>query len=546
MVETTGLQTLQRRSTGELLIELLADRGVEVVFGIPGVHTLELYRGLAHARMRHVTPRHEQGAAFMADGYGRVSDRPGVCLLITGAGLTNAATGIASAYHDSQPLLIVSSATDTRQSGRGFGPLHDLPDQQQFMATITASSETVLSPVQLSAAVDRAFSILNGSRPRPVHIGLPLDVLSERAADEMPSATTLDANLAPSMPSSADLDRAAEFLSSARDPVIILGGGARDAGDEALRVSAAIGAPIVTTVNGKGAIPESHGASLGATLTLEPVYGALQTSEAVLAVGTELSDVDYYYQGDVPRFSGKLIRVDADASQVNRRREPAVALVGDSANTLSQLAARLSHPGHDRSDDASARASKLRSHLEWWPGAERFFPVLDAISDALAPDGIVASDSTQLAYVANCYLSMERTRSYLCPSGYGTLGPALPMAIGAKIAAPDRPVVCLIGDGGLLFTIAELATAVELQLPIAICLWQNHGYGEIRDAMDQAAVPHIGTDGSAHDYIQIARGFGCHALRAKSLNAVTTAVASSFARRVPTLIELPAALAEPR
>lgn len=524
---------------GEALIALLEQRGVELVFGIPGVHTLEPYRGLAHSSIRHVTPRHEQGAVFAADGYARVSRKPGVCLLITGPGVTNAATAIASAYHDSQPLLVISSATATADAGRGRGPLHDLPDQQAFMASITARSETVGSAQELPGAVERAFAALDAPRPRPVHIGLPIDVLDQpwpghEAQQSTPVAVpTTDA---------ADLDRAAALLADADAPMILLGGGAIDAGEPAARISAAIGAPIATTINGKGAVDERHPASVGATLTLQPVFGSLESADAVLAVGTELSKVDFYYQPELPRFAGRLIRVDADPSQLDSGRPATLGLAGDAGAILCALADRLepiaNGSGGDKRQAAAARAAKLRAELEWWPGAHELFGVLDAMSEALPPNPIIAADSTQLAYVANIYLPVSAPRSYLCPAGFGTLGPALPMAIGAQLAAPERPVVCLVGDGGLLFTVQELATAAELRLPLAIVLWQNHGYGEIRDSMDRAHVPHIGTQATAHDYVRIAEGFGCRAVRVAAPEAIGAALRTALGGDRPTLIEV--------
>ncbi|HLJ03028.1 MAG TPA: 5-guanidino-2-oxopentanoate decarboxylase [Solirubrobacteraceae bacterium] len=536
--------TVTESTCGQALIRLLEQRGVEIVFGIPGVHTLELYRGLADSSIRHVTPRHEQGAAFMADGYARISRRPGVCLLITGAGVTNAATAIASAYHDSQPLLIISSATATRHARKGHGSLHDLPDQQKLMAAITASSETVLSPADLPAALDRAFAHMGGHRPRPVHIGIPIDVLAApypAEGGDLPGTVSPGATDIPA----EDLAQAARLLAEARRPMILLGGGAIDAGEEALRISAACGAPIVTTVNGKGAVPETHPAALGVTTSLEPVYGALQAADAVLAVGTEFSELDYYYQPDIPAFEGALIRIDRDRRQLRSQREPALGLAGDATEVLAELAARVEPLGPDRSEEAATRAGELRAGLRWWPGASDYFGVLDALAAALPQDAIVATDSTQPAYVANSYLRVAGPRSWLCPAGFGTLGPALPMAIGAKLAQPGRPVVCLVGDAGLLFTVAELATAADLGLPIAVLVWQNHGYGEIREAMDQARVPHIGTEAGAHDYMELAKGFGCHGVRVSSLAELDGAMLSAFSAEAPTVIELDASALAP-
>lgn len=538
------------RSCGEALIELLEQRGVELVFGIPGVHTLELYRGLAGSSIRHITPRHEQGAAFMADGYARVARRPGVCLLITGAGVTNAATAVASAYHDSEPLLVISSATDSRHVGRRRATLHELPDQQGLMASITGSAETVQSPAQIAGALERAFAVLEAPRPRPAHIGVPIDVLAQPAASPAPGpgrGEPSPARASEAAPAPAgeprSLELAAELLAGARSPMIVLGGGAVDAGAEALRVAAAVGAPIATTINGKGAIPESHPVALGVTLSLEPVYGALQHADVVLAVGTELSEVDFGYQPDLPHFDGALIRIDRDPAQLVSWQAPTVALLADARAALGALADRLEDGGGSRLPVAADRAAELAAGLQWWAGAERFFAMLDAIEAALPADAIVVCDSTQPAYVAESYLRAERPRSFLAPAGFGTLGPALPMAIGAKLAAPQRPVVCLAGDGGLLFTIAELATAAAHRIPVVLLVYNNNGYGEIRDSMDRIGVPWIGTDGSAADYLKLAEGFGCVGERIRSLSEIAPAVELACVREVPTLIELPGELA---
>ena len=203
-------------------MRLLEQYDVDTVFGIPGVHTLEIYRGLAASDIRHVSPRHEQGAAFMADGYARVAGKPGVCVLITGAGLTNAATPVAGAYHDSIPMLVVSSATASRDNGRGHGSLHDLPDQRAFMATITAESIDVRDPAELPEAFARAFEIFESRRPRPVHIGIPIDVLDLPA----PSFERLAARGTPPVADAALVERAVELLAGAERPMLLLGGGA--------------------------------------------------------------------------------------------------------------------------------------------------------------------------------------------------------------------------------------------------------------------------------------------------------------------------------
>jgi thiamine pyrophosphate-dependent acetolactate synthase large subunit-like protein len=524
---------------GEAMVRLLEQYGVDMVFGIPGVHTLELYRGLAASPIRHVTPRHEQGAAFMADAYARVSGKPGVCILITGAGLTNAATPIASAYHDSVPLLVLSSATRTADNRRGHGALHDLPDQQAFMRTITADSIEVRDPSDLPEAFAAAFSVFESSRPRPVHIGVPIDVLDLPADATRPRRYRSAAPVA----DRALVGEAATLLVGASRPLLLLGGGAARAGSEAIGLAERVGAPIGVTVNAKGAVPADHPLSVGSTLTIGAVYEECETADVVVAAGTEFSETDYFYApgGQPPRFRGALIRIDIDAAQLAKRRAATIALHGDAAATIAALAdACAAQPRPANAAAAATRAAALRDAAALWEGCEPFLPFLKALRAAAPRDAIVTADSTQPAYVAHHWWPAFTPRSYIAPGGFGTLGPALPMAIGAKLAAPQRAVVCLAGDGGLLFTIQELAAACDLGLPIAVVVWQNNGYGEIRDSMDRVGVAHVGTDATARDYLKLAEGFGASAVRVGALADLAGALAAAFAADRPTLIEVAA------
>jgi acetolactate synthase-1/2/3 large subunit len=519
---------------GEAAIRLLEQYDVDVVFGIPGVHTLEYYRGLADSPIRHVTPRHEQGAGYMACGYTRVTGRPGVCILITGAGLSNAATAIATAHHDSLPLLILSSGTATADAGRDHGPLHDLPDQRAFMEAICALSIDVREPAELPEAFARAFEVLQAGRPRPVHISVPVDVLPLPAADDR---RLPDRSESP-VPNAAALGAAADRLAAAERPLLLLGGGACSAAAEAIALAERLGAPATMTIAAKGVVPDAHPLSLGTSTTLAPVFDELASADVVLAVGTEFSETDYFYTPSLaaPRFGGDLIRLDIDAAQLQRQRPAAIGLHGEARRTLVALDAALAERGV--AGDGAARAAALRDAIDWTAVVGGFGPFLDALAAGLPDAGVLAVDSTQPAYAAAHSWRGTRPNAYLPYGGFGTLGPALPMAIGARLGAPDRPVAALAGDGGLLFTIQELATAADLGLPIALVVWQNRGYGEIRDSMERADVPPVAVDTSAHDFPRIAEGFGCRGVRAGAVDELPALLADAFAADRPTLIEV--------
>ncbi len=521
-------------SCGECVAALLERLGTETVFGIPGVHTLEIYRGLAGSSLRHVAPRHEQGAAFMADGWARVTGRPGVCVLISGPGLTNALTPIAQAFHDSIPMLVISGAV--AEHDRGCGEIHDLPDQQALMASVTAFSHTVTDPGELPEVFARAQEVFASQRPRPVHVAVPVDVLAGAAAAQVPPIPPTPPIPTPA-PASAAIERAAQLLSQAQAPLIILGGGARDAGPQALALAERLAAPLGLTINARGTIADTHDLCLGSALSFPPVSDLLRSADVTLLVGAELSGLDLWGL-DRPLTLSRLVRIDIDADQLSRRWQPEVGLHGDAAITLSQVAARLDGARDPtRRAAVASRVAEVRRRLR--PPAEiaRFAPLVDALDRVLPPDRIVAGDSTQPVYAANHLLPMHQPRSWLMPIGYGCLGAALPMAIGAKLAAPARPVVAIAGDGGFMFTVQELASARDLGLSLPVIVYNNGGYGEIRDEMDRADIRHVGTDAAA-DITAIAHGFGCDGVRATSLEQLEHVLGEALGAPGPTVIEL--------
>ncbi|TGD87506.1 5-guanidino-2-oxopentanoate decarboxylase [Mycolicibacterium sp. CH28] len=514
---------------GEHLVRLLEAHGVDTVFGIPGVHTLEIYRGLHASPITHITPRHEQGVGFMADGYARRSGRPGVAIVISGPGITNIATPVASAYHDSIPMLVISSVVSTTKLGRETGTIHDLPDQAGFMSTVTASSETVLAPADLAPAVSRAFALLRGRRPRPVHIQIPTDVLAQPADPASPVV----ANPEPPLANPATVAEAAQVLSAAQRLFIVAGGGARDCGQLLTALADRTDALIGCTIGGKSVVAEDHPRCVGSAMTFEPLSRELLDADVVLAVGTEFSELDYWALPGGLRLTGTLIRIDIDPGQVGRKLTPALALVGDAYDTLSALLDQI-----DARPEGSARTVPPRAELTLDPSITPHLPLLDALDAALPRDRIFAGDSTQPAYAANHLFPVYESRSWLMPIGFAALGCALPMAIGAKVASPDKPVVALVGDAGLLFSVAELATAVDLGIALPVVVWNNHGYGEIRDAMDHAGIAHLGTDASVYDATVVAKGFGCHGVRATSPAELRDLVVTALGADVPTVIEV--------
>jgi acetolactate synthase-1/2/3 large subunit len=520
---------------GEVLPRLLENYGIEMVFGIPGVHTVELYRGLPGTGLRHITPRHEQGAGFMADGYARASGKPAACFIISGPGMTNIATAMGQAYADSVPMLVISSVNNTCELGLGEGRLHELPDQRALVRGVSVFSHSVLCAAELPSVLARAFTIFDNARPGPVHIELPLDVIT--ASGESLSPTPHRTRSRPGADPQA-IQQAADLLKSAKRPFVVLGGGTQDASDAACALVDRLGAMVALTINAKGVLPPGHPLSLGSTLPQTPVLDALQTADVVLAIGTELSETDTLLFNDQLDLEGKVIRIDIEAEQLTRNALPEVALCADAGLAMSALYHALA--GHE-SDLAETKAmvAGMRTELaEMLPPAyqvhHRFF---DHVAAAL-PGVIIVGDSTQPVYGGNICYEAAGPRTYFNSStGYGTLGYGLPAALGAKLAHPDRPVVSLIGDGGIQFTIGELATAVELKLPVPIIVWNNQGYGEIKRYMLERDIPRIGVDIYTPDFQIIARGFGCAAVKIDGFAHLKDTLKAAHDADGPTLVE---------
>jgi 5-guanidino-2-oxopentanoate decarboxylase len=515
---------------GHAVISLLETYGVDTVFGIPGVHTLELYRGIADRRMRHIGVRHEQGAGFIADGYARASGRPGVCCLITGPGLMNAATPIGQAYSDSVPVLVLCTVNAKGDLGKGRNRLHEISDQRAAIAPLTAFTRTVMDSSEMSKAVSDAFEVFETKRPRPVVLEYPLDVLAAPADVGHPKPVHGTRPKA----AQADLEAAAKLIDGAQRPLLLVGGGTVDCAPAARAFLEKSGALGVTTTAGKGVIPASHPQSLGSPLLTKPMQDYLASADVVIAAGTELAETDSWV--DRLNIPGKLIRIDLDAFTLTRDYPPAVGILADAGETLTALTGLIKA---GRKPDL-ARAAEIRDTIKanLTPLERKHVKVLGALREALPKDGIVVSDMTQIAYTANYNFPCDEPRCYFHPCGFGTLGYAMPAAIGAKIACPDRAVVAVCGDGGFLFTVQELGTAVELGLALPILIWNNDAFGQIAQNMRDFGIEETAVRPRNPDFQVLAKAYGAHFARPESLGGITDSIKAALQAKGPTLIEV--------
>ena len=531
---------------GEVLVEMLENYGIDTIFGIPGVHTVELYRGLHNTNIRHITPRHEQGAGFMADGYTRASGKIAACFIISGPGMTNIATAMGQSLADSIPMLVISSVNRTHELGLGEGRLHEMPCQHDLTKAVTRFSHTLLRADELPKVLARAFATFASARPGPVHIEIPVDVITA-PADHLNKR----AFVCPSAPAPAPhaIDTSAQILNSAERPLIAIGGGVINSATELIELAEKLAAPVVNTVNAKGIMPYSHPLAVGGSSSCAVIRDELKSADVVLAIGTEAGETDYdfFFAGEL-QIKGKLIRIDIDTAQLTRNVRADVAICSDARHALQALNYALDLLDHqatnrtpekpqNRKQHGHARTQQLRSQLQASRDHdyENFFT---AIREAL-PEVIIVGDSTQPTYYAWLHYETEKPRRYFhSASGFGTLGYAIPAAIGAKLAAPNQPVIGLIGDGAAQFTIGELASAVEAQVAVIFIIWNNTGYGEIKRFMAERNIAQIGVDIYTPDFIGLGKAFGCHAVRATSLTQLKSALATAAEQAHPTVIEV--------
>jgi 5-guanidino-2-oxopentanoate decarboxylase len=520
---------------GEAVMKLLAAYGVDTVFGMAGTMTVELYRGIAPAGIRHIQCRNEQGASLMADGYARATGKPGVCTIIAGPGVTNAATGIAQAFCDSQPMLVLSGACATQTQGKGWGPIHELADQAAVTAGFTAFSAMIRYPEELPEFIARAYAVFRGSRPRPVHLSLPRDVLP------LPVETGWKTRRAPSlpMPDPAAIEEAADLLARAKRPLILVGGGAVGTRKALTQIAEHIGAPVLSTNAGKGILPESHPLSLGCCIVQKPGQAALADADVVLLVGSEVGMGDSFLP--TLAISGDIIRIDIDPTKLTSVYGAAVPIQADARAAMLALASALDGrkpaaqrpQGEMRVRDVRAHNAASMTSLE--KQHARVWKILRAV---LPDDAIVMGDATQIVYTGSFAMPMEMERCWYYSGTYCALGVALPMAIGAKIGAPHRPVIAMAGDGGFMFTVNELATAAEERLALPVIVWNNDALNAIVEQMDLQRVPRIGVEPKSPDFLQLARSLGCHATRASSAEHLAQSVRDALGADRPTLIEI--------
>ncbi len=493
------------------LVGQLRSEGVDTLFALPGVQIMSALDAVYEQRnaMRLIHTRHEQATTYMADGYAKVTGDVGVAMVVPGPGALNATAGLGTAFASSSPVLLISGQIPSTSLGKRRGELHEIDEQLDVFAPITKWNHRVTRVEEIPEAVHEAFRHLKTGRPRPVELELPPDTLEATgdaeiiAREDWPKATG----------AASDIEKAARLLASAEKPAIIAGGGAIAAGasTELIALAECLQAPVMTTPQGKGVIPDEHPLSLAVSYYIaSPIKELVAQSDAVLAVGTRLLIRD-----DEADTLPQLVHIDIDPTEIGKNFPAEVGIEADAKEALARLLEQLrsiGSPRDSRGEEIAAWRTAFRDKVR------RMVPeqtgMIDALRAELDDDAVVVSGLTNIGYWSNICYPVRFPRTYVTSSYFGTLGYAFPTALGAKIACPDKQVVALCGDGGFMYSAQELSTALRYGINVVAVVFNNNAYGASRwDQIHRFGERFIGTDLHNPDFLKLAEAFGAIGLR---------------------------------
>jgi thiamine pyrophosphate-dependent acetolactate synthase large subunit-like protein len=524
------------RTGSHALVESLYSEGVSTLFGIPGVDTLGVYDAfLDRPEIRAINVRHEQSAVFMADGYARSGGGIGVALTSGGPGALNTVTAMATAHNDSSAVLHVVNENPAHVRRKSRGYFHDVSDQAGIFRPVTDFMFQASLADEIPVGVSLAIAALKSRRPRPAMVEIAGEAFAQRwdGADHAPATARR------LQPGDGELDRAASLLRGAKRPVIWAGGGVitADAAAELLALAEQMGAPVLTSQAGKGSFPADHPLHVGNRANEKPVRDLLARSDVLLAVGSRFS---YFPTGGWSlKLPETIVQIDLDPAEIGRNYDVVAGVVGDARTSLAGIASRLSD---NSGDDRGSRVTEVADVVERIAarvGRPPEIDVLDQIRAALPAAARVFNDPTTIAFWARSHWRAYEPRTWFVPSGFGTLGFALPAAIGGKLARPDVASVAIIGDAGVMFTIQDLMTAVEHSIPVIVLVFNDEGYGVERRHQDHLYGRRSGVDVQPPDFVALAKAFGARGMLVDDLSAVGSAVESALDADGPVLIEIP-------
>jgi acetolactate synthase I/II/III large subunit len=521
---------LPQRSTADIVIDGLVATGIDRLYCLPGVQNDPFFDALWHrqSELKPIQSRHEQGAAYMALGAALATGKPQACCLVPGVGFLNGATAFATAYSTGARVMILISQVPMGQIGRGYGALHEVVDQSVILRTMTKTSGRINSAFEAPRAVQVALGDLVSGRPRPVGLEVPTDVWANAAptaalGEVEPRVPPVDWPL---------IERAASLLAKAERPLIIVGGGAQDAAREVRELAERLQAPVTTFRMGLGVMDARHPLAAPWGVAHQQ-WGA---TDVVLAIGTRMS-VPYRGWGTDKNLT--VIRIDIDAEEMGRIERPTLPIIGDARANVTALLEVLKPVGQRAANaDLAERKEKLAAQIE--SELPEQVGWVKALRTALPENGVYVEELTQVGYVSRFAFPVYNPRSYIASGFQGTLGWGVATAIGVKSAVKDRPVVSINGDGGFMFTMPELATAVHFKLPIVFVVFNDNAYGNVKRIQQDNFNGHtIASDLTNPDFVKLADSFGARGARAKTPAELTKEITAGLGASMPTVIEVP-------
>lgn len=516
---------------GQAMVQSLKKHGVDTMFVLPGVQLDNIFDALYDEQdniaLYHT--RHEQATSYMADGYARTTGKPGVCLVVPGPGLLNAMAGLSTAYATNSPVLSISGQIQSDLIGFGRGVLHEIPNQLEMMASVTKWAARANNPEDAPALVREAFQRMLSGRPRPVHLEMAPDIMGKLA-----EVSLLDPADVPVESGDPDkLEAAAKALGQSRKPVIFVGGGVMDATEELLALAEMIQAPVVMSSNGRGAVSSRHYLAQNMLAGRE----LWKDADVILAVGTRLSQPLAQWGTD-PDWT--LIQMDADEEEIGRNHEPTIGILANAKAGLAELVERTgkyNSKRESREDELTALHGRLDDLLHEIQPQAAF---ADAVRAELPDDGILVAESTQVGYWSSNGFPVYEPRSYLTSGYQGTLGYGFATALGAQVGNPDKRVISINGDGGFMYNVQELSTAVLHKIPLTTIVFNDNAFGNVkRIQQENYRGRTIASDLLNPDFVKLAESFGMLGLRTETPDGLQDAIKEAFKHDGPALIEVP-------
>jgi len=518
-------------SGGEAIVGGLVAHGVDTVFGLPGAQTYGLFDAFQQAQLKVIGARHEQACGYMAFGYARSTGRPGVFSVVPGPGLLNAGAALLTAFGCNEPVLCLTGQVPTPFLGKGRGHLHEMPDQLATLRSFVKWADRIEYPDAAPAMVSRAFQEMMSGRRGPVALEMPWDVFTERT--EVSPVRPFDRFPAP-QPDSERVKAAAALVAASRAPMIFVGSGAIEAADEILELAELIDAPVVAFRSGRGIVSNAH--ELG--LTMAAAYRLWAATDLMIGIGTRL---------ELPTMSRwpyrpdglKSVRIDIDPVEM-RRFTPDAAIIADARAGTSALLAAVRSRGYARS---SGRRAAIReasaAALQEIQQVQPQMAYLNILRAVLPENAIVTDELSQVGFASWYGFPVYQPRTFITSGYQGTLGSGFATALGAKVAHPDRPVVAITGDGGFMFGVQELATAVQFRIGVVTLVFNNNAYGNVRrDQRERFGGRVVASDLVNPDFVRLAESFGVGAARVTSPATFRAALEKALADGGPYLIDV--------